>query len=240
MISEGHEAALVLFARAPRLGRVKTRLQPEISAAESLELHRALVRDTVGLVREFSRRGSASATVALSEPLAAGEAIAAELEGLEVTIQTGDGLGERLVHAYQDRMHRGARRVVVIGSDSPTLDPEYLDAAFDALRTHEVVIGPAEDGGYVLIGCSRLHLRPFQRISWGTKRVLAETVRVLRRQKIPHHLLRPQHDLDTRDDLIRTYRELEHLEQVGALRASRTLEVLRDLLHRRPEWLLPG
>jgi rSAM/selenodomain-associated transferase 1 len=161
-----------------------------------------------------------------------------ELARLEVMVQEGDDLGERLVRLFQERLHQGAPRVVVIGSDSPTLDADYLHSAFAAIEDHDIVIGPAEDGGYLLIGCARLHVRPFQRIPWGTSKVLAETKRRLRREKIPYALLRSGHDLDTREDLIRTYRELEHLEEVGAPPpAPRTLQALREILWSRQEWL---
>jgi rSAM/selenodomain-associated transferase 1 len=164
------------------------------------------------------------------------EEIAADLEGLEITFQCGDDLGERLVHAFQERLHRGARRVVVIGSDCPTMEPEYVEAAFEALRDHDLVFGPAEDGGYVLVGCSRLRIRPFQQIPWGTGEVLNVTRKKLRRLGIPHRLLRPAHDLDTRDDALRAYTELAHLEALGACRAPRTLALLREVVTAHPEW----
>ena len=233
--------ALVLFARAPRLGGVKTRLQPQLSPEQSLTLHRALVRDAVRLVRDFARGEKVTAVISFSEALPASEDLAGCLGDLDVTTQVGDDLGERLVRAFQERLTTGARRVVVIGSDSPTLGLDYLRAAFAALQDHEMVIGPAEDGGYLLIGCARLHVRPFQRIPWGTDRVLAETKRRLRRERIDFTLLRSGHDLDTVDDLVRTYRELEHREKIGAPSpAPHTLEVLREIVRGRPWLAAPG
>ena len=227
--------ALVLFARTPRLGRVKTRLQPDLSPEESLILHRALVADAVTVLRDFVRRQNVQGIIALSEgldPLSPDDEL---WRGVPVVKQQGADLGERLVHAFQDQLQGGARRVVIIGSDSPSLDGTYLEAAFEALEEDDAVIGPAEDGGYILIGCSRLLVRPFQGISWGSERVLQQTRRALKKLQVRHRLLRPLHDLDTVHDLIRTRRELEHLEQVGAPRAPATLEALRTLARAHPD-----
>ena len=227
---------LLLFARAPVLGCVKTRLQPELDEEQSLMLHRALVRDAVALIRRTAPDLNADAEISFSEPIGDADEFAQATVDLRVTTQRGDDLGERLVHAFQERLRPPVRRVVVIGSDSPTLTGADLAEAFGALDRSEVVIGPAEDGGYVLIGCSRMHVRPFQRIPWGTDRVLAETRRRLKKEKIPHVLLRAGRDLDTVQDLLRTWRELEHLQEVGAEEpAPETLAALRDIMHQTPE-----
>lgn len=228
---------LILFARAPRPGRVKTRLEPDLTSGECLSLHRALVRDTLDLLRRFAPSHGLRAEVSFSEAVQPGDWEDADLRGLDVTVQQGDDLGEKLVRAFQTCFQRREHRVVVIGSDSPGLDEGYLRAAFEELAAHDVVIGPAEDGGYVLIGCSRLHVRPFQRIPWGTDRVFRDTVRRLKKDRVPFARLRPGRDLDTRDDLLRTYRELEHLEQVGVRAAPRTLGQLREILQSRTDWL---
>lgn len=231
-------AALVLFARAPRLGQVKTRLQPDLTAEQALGLHVALTRDALALVRGAARREGAIPVLAASEPLDPGGPLAADLAGIDVIVQAGADLGERLVRAFQDMLQHGARRVVVIGSDSPTLGAEVIHAAFAALADHDVALAPAEDGGYVLIGCSRLHPALFRRIPWGGPTVRRETERRLRREKIPHALLRGGRDLDTRDDLVAIYRELERLESGGAAQpAPHTLHALREILRDRPDWV---
>ena len=230
MPRESVEEAVILFARSPLRCQVKTRLQPHLTPDDSLALHRALVADAAALLREVAGQCTLSLEVRLSAPLPAGDPMASDLAGLEIGTQQGDDLGERLVHAFQDRLHRGARRVVIIGSDSPTITPEYLLRAFQVLRDHDMVVGPAEDGGYVLIGCSRLRIRPFQGIDWGSDQVMAQTRKKLRRLKISHQLLPPGHDLDTREDLLRTHAALLHLEQLGVERAPCTLDCLRGLL----------
>jgi rSAM/selenodomain-associated transferase 1 len=227
------EEAVILFARSPVRGQVKSRLQPHFTPDESLALHRALVADAAALLRQAAGQCTLALEIRLSAALPAGDPMASDLAGFERGTQQGDDLGERLVHAFQDRLHRGARRVVIIGSDSPTMTPEYLLGAFQVLRDHDMVVGPAEDGGYVLIGCSRLRIRPFQGIDWGSDQVMAQTRKKLRRLKISHQLLPPGHDLDTREDLLRTHAALLHLEQLGVERAPRTLVCLRELLRHK-------
>ena len=229
------EEAVILFARSPVRGQVKSRLQPHFTPDESLALHRALVADAAALLRQAAGQCTLALEIRLSAALPAGDPMASDLAGFERGTQQGDDLGERLVHAFQDRLHRGARRVVIIGSDSPTMTPEYLLGAFQVLRDHDMVVGPAEDGGYVLIGCSRLRIRPFQGIDWGSDQVMTQTRKKLRRLKISHQLLPPGHDLDTREDLLRTHAALLHLEQLGVERAPRTLDCLRGLLLHR-DW----
>ena len=226
---------LLLFARTPLLGRVKTRLQPDLSAAEALELHRALVRDAVTLLRAAAARADVVPVVALTEALGVDEPIAADLAGLETILQAGEDLGERLLRAFQERLRSGDRAVAAIGSDSPTLTPEGVASAFTSLRDHDVVIIPAADGGYVLLGCRHLHPEIFQRVPWGTPQVMRETGRRLRRSGIPHAILPAGRDLDTRDDLIAIYREMEGAS--GPPRAPHTLRALREVLRARPEWV---
>ncbi len=236
--SEGGGNALVVFARTPTLGKVKTRLEPSLDQAECLSLHRAMVADTARLARQAAEQLACSIEIRFPDPLSSDEDILPQLDGLTIARQQGDSLGERLVHAFQDRLHRGAARVVIIGSDSPTMTIEYLEHAFQVLATKEMVLGPAADGGYILIGCSALRIRPFQGISWGTDQVLAQTVKKLRKLRIPYALLRTGHDLDTYEDLTRTREELQHLEAVGAPHATETLALLRLITPTQPDRIL--
>lgn len=226
---------LLLFARAPFLGRVKTRLQPDLSAEEALRIHRALLRDALALLRTAAARAAVHPVVALSEPLAGDEPIASDLAGIETILQAGDDLGERLLRAFQARLVGGAGPVAAIGSDSPTLTPEAVTNAFNTLREHDVVIVPAADGGYVLLGCRHLHPEIFRGMPWGTPQVMRETGKRLRKGGIPHAILPPSRDLDTRDDLIAIYRELEGAG--GPPLAPHTLRALREVLRARPEWI---
>jgi len=236
MSLDTYEEAVILFARSPVREQVKTRLQPYLSPDESLQLHRAMLHDAMVLVDDAARTPPRRRELRLTAALAPGDELAAALSGWEIALQQGDDLGERLIHAFQDSLHRGIGRVVAIGSDCPAMTPDYLEAAFQALSTQEMVVGPAQDGGYVLIGCSRLHIRPFQNIPWGTDRVLSQTRKMLKRLHVSHSLLQVRRDLDTPDDLFHVHGELQHLAALGVSRGAHTLACLRELMARHPEW----
>jgi len=203
---------LVVFARAPSPGRVKTRLTPPLTPAQALVLHQALVEDTLERLGRWTRAG-------LERWLYLSEAPS----GLQLdvspawrsTVQTGDDLGERMKRAFRQAYEDGLDRVVILGSDSPTLPLDYVGQAFDALGTNDVVLGPADDGGYYLVGTSVLVPEMFRGISWGSSRVLDQTTDALSRAGRSFRLLPFWYDVDTAEDLLHLEKELERLRSVG-------------------------
>jgi rSAM/selenodomain-associated transferase 1 len=129
----------------------------------------------------------------------------------EVAVETqqGSDLGDRLSHAFNHKWSEGFRKIVFIGTDSPLLRVEDLHAAFEALDANEVVLGPATDGGYYLIGVSASLPMLFSGISWGTSEVFRETVQLLETNAIRWRRLREGFDLDTYEDLVNFYRLLK-------------------------------
>ncbi|PYS96487.1 MAG: glycosyltransferase [Acidobacteria bacterium] len=207
MIADG--AALVLFARVPRPGAVKTRLTPWLTPAEALDLHRALLEDSLALLRRAAAPCGARPVVSFSEPWhpgaddAAGP-LAAACSGLDLLPQRGGDLGERLEAAFADLRAAGDRPVVVIGSDSPTLPAERIVSAFALLRSGaEVVLGPAEDGGFYLIGAGRAGPGLLAGVPWGTRQVLEATERALSGAGVRPVRLPPWYDVDLPADLER-------------------------------------
>ena len=126
--------------------------------------------------------------------------------GVAVETQQGSDLGDRLTRAFNHKWNEGFRKIVFIGTDSPTLRKEDLHAAFEALDASEVVLGPATDGGYYLIGVSARLPILFSRISWGTSQVFPETVQLLETNAIRWQCLRESFDLDTFEDLVNFHR----------------------------------
>jgi rSAM/selenodomain-associated transferase 1 len=163
---------LIQFARAPHPGRAKTRLRPVLdpiaaarfSAALTLHTCRVLCASRLAPVEVWT---DDIADLPLWEQCR--EAGASALRQ-----QRGDDLGARMHHALADALTR-RRQVVLVGSDCPALDPGYLARALAALERSEVVLGPAQDGGYVLIGVRRLHVSLFNGVAWGSDRVLRQT-----------------------------------------------------------------
>lgn len=202
---------LAVFARAPELGRVKTRLCPPLTADEAVALHRALVGDTLENLGKLPRQG-VERVLLLSQPLKRSDDLDVP-KGWTVGIQTGGDLGARLENLFSTSLRRGAARVVVLGSDSPTLPLEIVSEAFDRLVEDEIVVGPAEDGGYYLLGCRRLVPELFHGIPWGTSEVLSATKAVLDASGRPYSLLLPWYDIDRSDDLVKLRQEIAYLER---------------------------
>ncbi len=198
--------ALAIFGRYPRLGEVKTRLQPFLGAEACLALHQALLLDTAERTACLNLQRFLYLSACSRKE---GQAFAQE-HGLSprlvLGIQHGEGLGERLWKAYQD-ISRRCDRVIFVGSDSPTLPTDFIEAALLELERLPVVLGPAEDGGYYLIGLSRPRQDLFSGIEWGTGSVLEQTRAKLDPDE--YSLLPSWYDIDTVEDLARLNRDLE-------------------------------
>ena len=204
-------ACLVVFAKAPVRGGVKTRMQPFLSEDDCLRLHSLLLRLWMGRLRDWDL-GTVHKTVFLT-PLGA-DRVERDLRldapaDVAIETQQGEDLGQRLSHALNQKWNEGFRKLVFIGTDSPLLEIGDLQAAFQALDETEVVLGPATDGGYYLIGFSSFLPDLFSGISWGTSEVFRETVHRLEATSIRWQRLRENFDLDTYEDLVNLRRVLK-------------------------------
>ncbi len=187
---------LGIFAKQPIVGTVKTRLAEATSAEWACSVAEAFLADTL---ERFAAMEVHRAVV-----FAPASAIAffTSLCGSRyepIAQSTGD-LGERLQHFFTLARQRGFSRIVAIGTDSPTLPIQYVQSAFDLLAEHDVVLGPAFDGGYYLVGCNARALPIFSSISWSTSRVLEQTVEHVQASCASLALLSPWYDVDTLDD----------------------------------------
>ena len=193
---EPRRRALIVFARAPELGRVKTRLATELGDGAALSIYRILAERVVDAVRG----GCYSVTVAYTPRYAK----RAMREWLGPTVrfrpQSDGDLGARMAVAVDDAIQGGAERVVVIGTDCPAVTAAVVDEAFARLERAEVVLGPAADGGYYLIGMSRLHPALFNGIPWSTPGALCTTLERARATGLAVELLEEQRDIDTAED----------------------------------------
>jgi uncharacterized protein len=198
------QACLIVFAKTPIRGSVKTRMRPFLSEEDCSQLQLLLLRLWMGRLRDWDL-GQVHKALFLT-PLGTGRAAPDLLSdvppGVAVETQQGSDLGDRLFHAFNHEWDEGFRKIVFIGTDSPALRIEDLHAAFRALDASEVVLGPATDGGYYLIGFSARLPILFSGISWGTSQVFRETVQLLEANAIRWECLRENFDLDTYEDLV--------------------------------------
>jgi len=188
----------LIFVKQPEPGRVKTRLGKSIGFERAARIYAQLAS---GVWREIRGYDLCEHWV-LFEPAAALEAIRAWLPDADRYILQGDGdLGRRLESGFAEALDGGHRAVLAIGSDVPGLRASDLEQAFATLRDHDAVIGPADDGGYWLIGLSRSFPEIFRGISWSTSTVAAETIERLERHGKTYARLRTLRDIDEAADL---------------------------------------
>jgi rSAM/selenodomain-associated transferase 1 len=202
--------ALAVMTKAPRAGKVKTRLTPPLTPEEAAALNICFLRDTAAAIAQTVAERTARG-IAVFTPASANEAYADILpEEFDLVPQRGDGFGERLVCAAEDLLAIGFASVCLIDSDSPTVPQTAFSQAVDFLNRSEdsVVLGPSDDGGYYLIGLKKLHRSLFEGIDWSTDRVLEQTMHQARELNLPVHLLPTWYDVDDRATLQRLWREL--------------------------------
>ena len=224
---------LLLFAKAPAPGDVKTRLivPGGLTASQAASLHAALVAD-------LSRRFEAGRwDLVLMWSLSKGDDPPADLApaGVPWRLQRGHDLGERLYRGLEWAAS-GAGYAAAVGSDHPDLDPARVETAFDLLAAgRDAVLGPARDGGYYLIALRReaLDRRLFDGLAWSTPSVLPETLSRCRELGLDAALLPVEEDLDTVDDLARFRDALERRPELRSL-CPRTAEVVASWSRRPP------
>lgn len=191
MASSHSRTLLGIFAKYWQPGQVKTRLAATIGDQRAAAIHRLFVESLL------ARFGNVADQRLIAFAPAAAERAFRELAGKawQVAPQTTGDLGERMQHFFAAAMER-AERVVLIGADSPDLPIEYIEQAFAALHAHDVVLGPAHDGGYYLVGAAG-HVPPiFESVAWSTDRVWPQTLARLAAAGCRWHALPPWHDVD--------------------------------------------
>ena len=198
-------AALVVMARAPSDSRGKSRLTRDL-AGDHVELRRALLLDTLDAARGV---GGADLFVAFEPADSIAEIRGLAGDGVHLFPQHGDTLGDRMRNAFDHLFAAGYSAVVMIGSDLPSLPPSHLVQAFQSVceEPDSLVIGPATDGGYYLIGLRRPCPALFTSMAWSTPDVLTTTISIAEGCGLTVSLVCPWHDVDTVEDLRRVLRD---------------------------------
>jgi uncharacterized protein len=196
--------ALIIFAKAPIPGQVKTRLCPPLTPDEAATLHGSFVLDTL----ERTKLAATTLKLPFDRYLACAPAathvffkIMEERHGVKVTDQVGDDLGARMNQAFETMFARSYRQVLIIGTDVPTVPLNHFKQALAKLEQSDLVLGPAQDGGYYLIGLTRPAPELFIDIPWSTDQVLGLTQDKAARVGLKTALLEPWRDVDTLADL---------------------------------------
>ncbi|NEO53416.1 MAG: glycosyltransferase [Okeania sp. SIO3B5] len=191
---------LIIFTRYPEPGKTKTRLIPALGAEGAANLQRQMTETTVKKANKLFDFISLSVEVRFvgGDLQLMKNWLGSDLKYQEQGI--GD-LGERMARAFQSAFNRGMKSAIIIGIDCPSLTPEIILQAFTKLTQSDVIIGPATDGGYYLIGLRKITPELFQGINWGTSEVLSKTVAIAQSLKLAINYLPKLSDIDRPEDL---------------------------------------
>jgi len=199
--------ALIIFVKTPIPGQVKTRLQPHLTENQSAELYCSFLRD---LDKKFKTADDFDTWYAVSPEKFNEDILAAFVQMDHYFLQEGQDLGERMQHAFQILFEKGYERLVLIGSDIPSITTDIISQAFQSLQTNDCIIGPSKDGGYYLIALSHLHAEIFDDLPWSTSDVMKKTIDILKKNGLTYKLLAEFEDIDTYEDLLAFYRDLKN------------------------------
>ena len=186
---------LIVFIKNPVLGKVKTRLASSIGEVEALTVYNKLLDHTLNISKPLS----VDKVVYYSEFIPGDDVW--RTSGFNQELQHGDDLGERMMNAFIKAFQQRYERVAIIGSDCCDLTKNILADAFDELNKRDVVVGPALDGGYYLLGMRSLHRELFLNKTWSSDKVLNDTLENIRELALSFSLLPLLRDIDTEQDL---------------------------------------
>lgn len=194
------DKTLIIFTRFPTAGKVKTRLIPALGSEGAAAIHRQMAEHTVKKMTSLRSCGAVHLQVAYT---------GSDEEGMrswlgtdiEYSMQGAGDLGARMLLAFRQAFESGDRKAVIIGTDCPALTAALIEQAFDALDTCDLVLGPASDGGYYLIGVRKPEPALFQGIDWGSRSVLNETLKQANQHNVTSTLLEELQDVDRPEDL---------------------------------------
>ena len=222
------------MTKAPRAGKVKTRLTPPLTPEESAALNICFLRDTTAALSAAVLDGGARAVgvyTPVGEESAYAEILPAEFE---LVPQRGDAFGERLIFATEDLFALGFDSVCLIDSDSPTVPQQAYEQAiaFLAQPRDRIVLGPSDDGGYYLIGLKQPHRRVFEEIDWSTERVCEQTLQRAAEIGVEVEMLPTWYDVDDRATLQRLCGELLNGANSPGFSAPQTRGFLARLIER--------
>lgn len=180
---------LIIFSKTSTVGKVKTRLAKQLGTDKALEIHNRLFTHTLDLA---SKSGIPSLIYLNKNP--------SEPMPFEFKTQKGEDLGKKMHNSFEDELAE-TEKVCIIGSDCLELNTSDLNLAFQQLSYHDVVLGPANDGGYYLIGLKNPNQNLFADISWGSSSVMKETIAKCNENNLTYYLLEPHNDIDRPEDV---------------------------------------
>lgn len=191
--SQQHKNLLIVFVKNIILGKVKTRLAKTIGDVGAFNIYYELF----SITEKASQEVDVDRHIYFSDVI-----IPSKWENDKKLVQEGEDLGIRMRNAFQNGFNEGYENIILIGSDLPNISKEIIDSGFDAVQKNEVVFGPAEDGGYYLVGMSKMNPSIFEDKPWSQSGLLDVTLTQLKKQNKSIGLIKTLNDIDTFEDLI--------------------------------------
>ncbi len=191
---------LIIFTRYPEPGKTKTRLIPALGAQGAANLHRQLIKNTLNQAQNLTKNRAVEVEVKYA---GGSQELMQKLlpPPINCSPQSQGALGEKMKNALAESFAQSIQRIIIIGTDCPELDTHRLTQAFNRLGNYDLILGPALDGGYYLIGMQRTIPELFVKIDWGTELVLQQTLTIAQHLNLSYSLLDPLADIDRPEDL---------------------------------------
>ena len=185
---------LIIFTKNLVFGKVKTRLASSVGNDKAFEIYKLLITHTHAITHQLSM----NKIVFYSDEIEADDLWGNDYKK---QLQVGNDLGERMLNAFEFSFQKSNGKAIIIGCDCPQLTTQIINHAFEQLDNCDVIIGPAEDGGYYLLGMKKLHEQLFANIEWSTNKVLTATIKRCNENKLSYNLLPTLNDVDEENDL---------------------------------------
>lgn len=221
---------LIVFAKEPQRNEVKTRLKGCLSNEQRLELYKAFLKDTLNIAKRFKCESRILAFESAKAKPVYLESIGRKFKFYK---QKGKDLGEKMHGAFRYAYRKKYKRIVIIGSDSPTLPSSFIRQAFKALNKNDAVLGPCRDGGFYLIGLKKPCFAIFKGIRWSSKTVFEDTLRNIKRLKKTAAVINHWYDVDEPNDLVRLKQDLEKSKNKNVGSCTKRYFRFCDLSHRQ-------
>lgn len=210
---------LLVFVKFPQAGQVKTRLCPPLTPQEAADFYTAMLQDSLDT---YLSNSNLNISIQISPPEKKSDFENILGKDFKLVNQVSGDLGQRMFAAFETALRTGATKAIAIGTDHPSLPPVRLEQAAAALDTHDLVLGPALDGGYYLMGMKKPHLALFEGISWSSPQVMAQTkAKAL--------------ELDLKTAVLEAWYDVDELSDIAAL--EKDLRISPNLAPRSADWL---
>ena len=211
---------LVVMAKEPIVGSTKTRLCPPLSMEQAAHLYEALLLDTLDLCSQLE---GIDLAIAVTPPESTDYFHRIKPQNALILPVACEDIGACLKVVLGELLKEGYPKILALNSDGPTLPAENIYKAIDLLEESELVFGPGEDGGYYLIGVTKLHETIFNNIDWSTSKVLAQSLAQAKAANLRHRLLPHWYDVDTAEDLHRLEEEIYRISPERLIHTRRYL-----------------